>query len=208
MKAIDLVGKRFGRLVVVERADNHSTNKHANAHWVCKCDCGNETVVDGHKLRRGHTKSCGCYHKDRLVTHGETNSRLYGIWKGLKWRCNSKSDRSYKYYGGRGIKVCDEWEADFQAFYDWAMENGYRDDLSIDRIDNDGNYEPENCRWVSAKEQANNRRNNIIITRNGETHTLAEWAEILGIKYSTLQKRIQGNWNIERAFAVYRLVGE
>jgi hypothetical protein len=209
MKAIDLVGKRFGRLTVLKRAYVEQQGHGSHAHWLCKCDCGNETVVDGSNLRRGTTKSCGCYQKERLVTHGETNSRLYGIWRTMKTRCYNQSYYQFDRYGGRGIAICDEWINDFQAFYDWSIANGYRDDLSIDRIDNDGNYEPSNCRWATAKEQSNNTRRNVCIEFNGESHTMAEWAEILGIRYATLYKRIvQRHWDLERAFAVYRLVEE
>lgn len=212
MKAIDHSGERFGRLTVLKRVYVEQKGHRSHAYWLCKCDCGNETVVDGSNLRRGTTKSCGCYQKesmDRFCTHRKSNTRLYGIWRTMKTRCYNQSYDSFHRYGGRGITICDEWLNDFQSFYDWAMENGYSDDLTIDRIDNNGNYEPSNCRWATAKEQSNNTRRNVRIEFNGESHTMAEWSKILGIKYITLYKRIvQLHWELERAFAVYRLVEE
>lgn len=193
-KANNLTGQRFGRLTAVERAGK---DKHQKALWRCSCDCGGTLITRASNLKSGATSSCGCLHKP----HGGHGTRLYRIWKGMKDRCRRCSHSSYECYGGRGISVCEEWNQSFETFREWALANGYRDGLTIDRVEVDGNYCPENCRWVTMKEQGNNRRNTLRILYNGETHTIAEWSKITGIKYSTIYMRLYNGWSVKEALA-------
>lgn len=164
--------------------------------WLCQCDCGNETTAKERYLKDGHKRSCGCLRGIHMITHGGTKTRLFKIWQSMHERCESKSHIHYKNYGGRGISVCDEWK-DFITFREWALNNGYSDILSIDRIDVNGNYNPLNCRWVTMKEQHNNKRTNHKIEYNGEVHTIAQWSEITGIGKTTIKERINVGWSAE-----------
>ena len=138
-----------------------------------------------------------------LVKHNLSKTKLFKVWCGMKDRTLNKNDKHYKNYGNRGIKICNEWLEDFKCFYDWALNNGYKEGLTIDRINVNGDYEPNNCRWITWKEQENNRTNNHYITYNGETHTMKQWSEILGIKYTTLSMRLNTrHWSIERSFNI------
>lgn len=205
MERKDLTGQKFGRLKVLYRTEDkyYPSGRH-DVQYRCICDCGNEVDVLGIHLRSGHTQSCGCFRVDttkkNMTTHGKTNTRIYTIWKNMKERCNNKNHDDYGLYGGRGISVCKEWENDFTAFEKWANDNGYREDLTIDRKDVNGNYEPNNCRWVTQKEQCNNTRRNIVIEFNNEKHTLKEWSNILKIPYYTLYSRIYRGWDYKKAF--------
>ena len=200
-KLLNLTGQRFGRLVVVERSTN---SKNGKARWLCKCDCGNDTVVFSTSLVRGLTHSCGCLNREiasvRFGTHRLSESRLHKTWSDMKKRCYNPNSKSFPAYGGRGIEMCEEWKDDFQSFYNWAMANGYADDLTIDRIDVNGNYSPENCRWVDKLTQANNCRTNHYLTFNGKTQSIVEWARELGVSDSLIRQRIVIlGWSVERA---------
>lgn len=187
----DLSGKRFGRLTVLDVFDKGK----GYVKWNCICDCGNKTIVLSNNLRRGHTTSCGCFQNEvRLKNHTKHNlhgTRIYGVWSKIKGRCYNPNDPRYHRYGGRGIEMCEEWKNDAKLFAEWSYANGYDDSApygmcTIDRIDNDKGYSPENCRWVNQKVQANNRKTNRVIEHEGEKHTLIEWSEILGISNSKL----------------------
>lgn len=206
----DLTGKKFNRLTVIERA---GSNKNKQALWLCKCDCGNEVKVISADLKSGHTKSCGCLHIQRIIqynkqtksTHNMTNTRLYKIWYTMKQRCYYTKHKSYNNYGAKGIRICQEWINDFQSFYDWAIKNGYDENAkygkcTLDRIDVNGNYEPDNCRWVDMKVQTRNRTNNHLLTYNGETHCISEWAEKLNIPKYAIMNRLRQKWNLQKIF--------
>lgn len=197
---IDLAGQRFGRWTVLERVGKRS----GKLTWLCRCDCGKTKSVVGTTLTRGRSRSCGCFRIDdlkaRKTTHGETNkTRLYSIWHNMLSRCRNPKNKNYKDYGGRGITVCPEWENSYVAFRDWAYANGYSDDLSIDRINNDKGYNPDNCRWATVTEQTNNRRNVKQITFNGETHTIREWSVLTGIAYEIIYGRLNAGLSADRA---------
>lgn len=171
--------------------------------FICECDCGNTTTIEPTMWEKEIVKSCGCFRESMLLEHTEELDRLRRIYSGMIQRCYNRNNYTFEHYGGRGITVCDEWmgEYGFKNFYEWSLENGYEPTLTIDRIDVNGNYEPNNCRWADAKTQANNKRNNINITYNGKSQTLAQWSKELEINFYTLYARIEKrNWNIERAF--------
>lgn len=207
-KLIDLKGQKFGRLLVIERAENKVFKSGSiSAQWVCKCDCGKKIIVLSNSLRKGNTKSCGCLHdelflenKKKHTKHNKSNTRLYNIWTGMKQRCHNSKSPKYHIYGNRGIVVCDEWKSSFEKFYNWAIEHGYENNLTIDRIDNNGDYEPNNCRWITCKGQANNVRKNLIYNYNGQYKTLKQLSEEYKINYGTLYSRvIREKWGIDKA---------
>lgn len=179
-----MIGKRFGRLVVIERDFTSKRTK-----WICECDCGNIKSIQQCHLKSGATTSCGCYQKEKAkeynTIHGETRSSLHNRWKAIKQRCYNLNCKAYKNYGARGITVCDEWLNDFNNFYNWAIENGYQENLELDRIDNNKGYSPNNCRWVETIINNHNRRNTATI----DGIPLKEFCEIHDVKYTTIKDR-------------------
>lgn len=181
-KFIDLTGEEFGKLTVRYRMITDS--KHT--FWFCECDCGGKKEARSDALRNGTTTHCGCV---GLGTHNKTGHRLFNIWQGMKERCYNTNSKDYNRYGGRGIEICQEWLDDFMNFYNWAMENGYDYSLSIDRTNVNRNYEPNNCKWATPEEQANNTRNNNLIEVNGEVKSVSQWARISGVSRYVIKKR-------------------
>lgn len=192
------VGEKYNRLLVTAQY----VKDKKRTICVCLCDCGNVKEVMAYKLTSNQTKSCGCLNKEklrnRMYKHGQSDTRLYRKWRSMLNRCENSNEPRYKYYGERGIKVCDEWK-EYINFYSWAMNSGYIEGLTIDRIDVNGNYEPSNCRWATVKEQALNRRNNHLLEFNGEVKTLKEWQDEYGINRTTLMNRLERGWSIEKA---------
>lgn len=179
-------------------------NKGNKTMYYCLCHCGKLFKTSQSNISSGSTTSCGCVLKYRRgkssIIHGKTNTKIYNVYKAICRRCYYSKDMSYKNYGARGIAVCNEWKDDFMAFYNWSVCNGYKEGLQIDRIDNNGNYEPSNCRWVTCKENCNNRRSNIYITYKGMTKTATEWADYLGVNRKAFNSRLRRKWDIDRVF--------
>lgn len=196
-KLIDMTGERFGKLTVLERSPDVGNGKKPCVKWVCKCDCGNIVVASGSGLRSGHHKTCGRCRK----THPEDH-RLYECWFNMKRRCKEPTNKRWSCYGGKGIKICSEWN-DFEVFKKWAIENGYQDDLTIDRIDNNGDYCPSNCRWTDRYTQQNNTSRNRYVQVYGETMTMAQAARKLGVTYSAIQHRVQRGMPLEGGYRSY-----
>lgn len=197
MAKLDIIGKKFQRLTVLRESGKSKAGK---IKFICVCDCGNEINVVGSGLVSGNTGSCGCLQRERTgaaakihaSTHGLSGHALYPIWIDIRRRCFDKRVSSYKNYGARGVTMCDEWKNDFKVFYDWCMRMGWVAGLEIDRYpDNNGNYEPSNCRLATTKENCNNKRNNCLLTVNGVTKTAAQWAEVTGTHRSTVSRRIR-----------------
>lgn len=191
MMFVDLAGSKFGRLTVLEYAGKNQRNQSL---WLCECECGTIKEYLGYNLSNGHTVSCGCYCKEMTRTakrtHGMSKTRIYDIWAHMKSRCGKPNCKEYEWYGGRGIKVCEEWANDFMAFFNWAMANGYRDDLTIERKDVAGNYDPENCEWATTDVQSNNKTTTKYLTYEGYTFSLRDWSRILGLDLRGLWWRL------------------
>lgn len=196
---IDLTGRDFGMLKVIGLEKEVIIPCGAKRYlWKCECECGNTRIVEGGALRSERVFHCGRKNHP-TIKHGKHGSRLYGIWKTMKTRCFNPNCEKYKNYGARGISVCKEWKDNFQAFYEWAMANGYKENLTIERTDVDGNYCPENCCWIPAEKQGLNKTSNVVIEFNGKRHILSEWSKIVGISESELSYRLSHGWSIEKA---------
>lgn len=195
-KIKDLTGQKFNRLTVLGIASRNPL------FWECKCDCGNITRVRTSNLKRGQVKSCGCLQRHGNPVHNQCYTRVYRIYAKMLRRCFVPDDPRYPDYGGRGITMCDEWKNSFVAFSEWAYANGYADNLTIDRIDNDGDYCPENCRWGNKYEQANNKRNNRVFTYKGKTQTLARWCKEYDMPYTTVHYRVSHGWTFADAITI------
>lgn len=190
------------KLIVIKQTDDYvSPNGQCQAQYLCKCNCGSDKdiITRAMWIKNGHTKSCGCMN-GKSFKHNLSNTKLYRVWNEMKQRCLNPNCPTYKDYGGRGISVCDEWKNDFMSFRIWAISLGYKDDVkrgtyTVERIDNDGNYCPENCTLTSMKEQSENRRSNHFITINGETKTIEQWSNYLGIKSKMIRSRISDGWS-------------
>ena len=205
-KFVDYTDTKFNKLTAKSFV---GIDKGHHKYWLFECECGNKIIAELSNVKSGRTTSCGCEasikSKERATTHGLYGTKLYGIYHAMLNRCTRKNDKSYYRYGGRGIKVCDEWldaKIGFPKFYNWATENGYRDGLTIDRINNDGPYSPENCRWVDAKTQSNNTRRTRYITYRGYTFSLGWWSEITSIPVKILEDRIYRHWNPEQILRI------
>jgi hypothetical protein len=201
-KFVDLTGMKFGRLTVLRQSGYCKNGKKKQSQWECICDCGKIVNKPVSSIKQGKTKSCGCLFGDVMkatfVKHGETGTRLYEIWSHMRRRCLRPSDPAYKNYGGRGIAACKEWD-DYTVFREWALSHGYADNLTIDRKDNDGNYEPSNCKWSTMKEQSNNRRSNHLLTLGGITKNINQWSESIGIGRTVIKGRINNyGWSAEK----------
>lgn len=198
-KINNMIGKKFNRLTVIEDSKNRGADR--SIIYKCECECGNTILVNGSNLRNGHTKSCGCIR----ITHDKTGTRIYNIYTNMIKRCYDKNNVGYKNYGGRGIKVCDEWLHNNKSFFDWAYDNGYSDTLTIDRIDNNKGYSPSNCRWVTMYEQANNTRKTIKIHYKNDIKSLSDWIAELNLnlpKKTIYQRLVLYGWDVEDAFYV------
>ena len=213
-KIKNIIGEKYGKLTVIEQLDER---KNGKVLWLCKCECGGEIKTYKSKLESSSVKSCGCLHINLLFKNGNVpknknpihinglniyKTRLYRIFIGMKERCNNQNNKNYNKYGGRGISISKDWLVDFMSFYNWSMSNGYEDILTLDRIDNNGNYEPSNCRWVNRKIQANNRSNNKYVVYEGCKYTYSEFESKFNIPQKNLQKLIKSN-SIEDILKMY-----
>lgn len=208
----DLTGQHFGRLVVESRI----TGTQGSSSWVCRCDCGLVKHIAASSLKAGDTKSCGCLNREVTsarnktdkVTHGKSGTAIYVVWQSMKRRCYDPRTDSYKNYGARGISMYQKWRRSFVSFYRWAMSNGYRQGLTIERRNNDGPYSPRNCRWATPSEQSNNRRNSVRKTLDGITMTATEWARRYGLPPTRVHQRLKYGWKLRKALTAHTNGGQ
>lgn len=204
-QADTMVGNRYGRLSVISsrNSDGSPIGTEQNHQVFVRCDCGSEYKTSARGIFRGRTTSCGCARRDRSTTHNLSSHRLYAVWQSMKARCYQPSAIMYYAYGARGISICDKWRSDVSSFIQWALANGYKPGLQIDRIDNDGNYEPSNCQFVTAQKNQRNKNNNKLVSYNGRSICMAELSQISGVSYHTLRARIvKLGWSVEEATSV------
>ena len=206
----NLLGKTFGRLTAIKQ---YPEKRKGYIQWVCKCECGNTVIVRSDLLKSGAVRSCGCLSKEihskrcrelgkSRATHGLSKTRLYKIYSNMKDRCYNKNSNAYKDYGRRGITICKEWLYSFENFYKWSLTHGYKDELTIDRINNNKGYSSDNCRWTTRTQQTLNTRHNKFIEYNGKKQTLKEWTKELNVPYSKTWKRLYRGWSFERAIGI------
>lgn len=194
-------GDKWGKLTILKEIEGHRyPNGSIDRQFLCICDCGKEYIAKRSYLTRNKVSSCGCAMGYHQISHNQSYSRLYSIWKAMRRRCQNPKDTNYHSYGGRGIKVCEEWSNHYEPFYEWAISNGYSEDLEIDRIDVNGNYEPTNCRWATRKEQCLNKRDNRNITIKGVTKHISEWSKETGVPIATIWKRFKRYGSSELLF--------
>lgn len=203
-KTRDITQQKFGELTAIRFDHRDNRVKGGQHYWLFRCDCGNEVVLRKNSVTSGNTKRCSCCSAkrsaERNTIHGGVGTRLYREWAGIIQRCTNPNDTSWNRYGAKGIAVCEDWKH-FEPFKEWALSHGYTDDLTIDRIDVSKGYFPNNCRWVSVREQNNNQARTLWLTYNGETMQLSYWADRLGINYHTLYDRLYlRGWSVEKAF--------
>lgn len=202
-----IIGDKFARLTILSFEDR---NRQYDSLWKVRCDCGNEFIVRGGVLKNGHTQSCGCLQREQTsksrTTHGLSRNpltgkrdKLYRVFAGMKERCYNPHHDMFRYYGGSGVSICEAWLNDYSAFHQWAITNGYKEGLTIERVNTFGNYEPSNCKWIPMSEQSKNRRNNRILTFNGQTKKVIEWAEITSLPGTLIIQRIKRGWSIEKS---------
>ena len=187
------LGQKYGRLLVIEQA---LSGAGGNSRWLCQCECGKTAIAYGQDLKRGKVVSCGCWNQEKRTTHGQSRTHIHAVWRMMRDRCNNPNNPAFRHYGGRGIKVCERWN----DFVNFSADMGDRPKgYQIERIDNDGDYTPGNCKWATITEQRNNMRSNHILEFNGESHTIAEWSKITGFNWYTIRARLKYGWSIERA---------